>query len=152
MNTTFNIYDLAKGQKMKGKREKELYKVVYEKVQRKIKCESKRNKTFCVYEIPPIIFGYPPIVDRFEVATTVSSWLRNGGFNVQVYNNHYIQVMWDHVDLYQMKEKMVKDEEERERKEKEMKEMEKEQTWKNGKTISILPYLQKKASQIQQNY
>lgn len=88
-----SVNDLIQDKNKRVERRKECFDKVLDQCCSKIKKAAKLDKTFCLYDVPEFILGYP-LYNINECMTYVIDKLAKNGFAVQYFFPRYIVVSW----------------------------------------------------------
>ncbi len=89
-----SLLEIAKIQEARQKRELEVYKNVFAKVQYKIYIYASNGSKACVYKVPSFIFGFP-LIDVPKTIEYIVAKLNHQGFVAMQLDHENIYINWD---------------------------------------------------------
>ena len=101
-----SLSDIVNIQKKRNRRQKDLFKNIYEKIKIRINYYANYGKTNCQYEIPFVIYGYP-LLNRELLSNQLEKKLKEEGFIVVNMDNGILWISWEEtvIKFYKKKKK-----------------------------------------------
>ena len=104
----FTVNDVLEMKNKRKRVKKEVYQDIFTQCERRIKYASSKKHTSCIFVIPNLIYGYPP-VNIYKAEAKLNKWLSDKGFKTESYYNAYedneitLSITWDNVNKLEIK-------------------------------------------------